>query len=97
MRKVGCKARAIGRKLDCLNPNRQRCNRTRTATASTGGAAKSVPFKSRGAYPAAWQAIASEAISGDEGDAYVALDTFSTTGTRDRLRGASPKATESPS
>jgi hypothetical protein len=44
----------------------------------------------------AWQAIASEAIQGDEWDAYVVLDTFSTTGTRDRLRGASPKATESP-
>src|SRR5262249_61078756 len=43
----------------------------------------------------AWQAIASEAIQGDEWDAYVALETFSTTGTRDRLRGASPKCSVS--
>ena len=35
-------------------------------------------------------------IEGDEWDAYVALDTFSTNGTRDRLWDASPTATESP-
>ena len=35
-------------------------------------------------------------IEGDERDAYVMLDTFSTNGTRDRLRDASPTATESP-
>ena len=40
--------------------------------------------------------MTSEAIEGDEWGAYVRLDTFSITGTRDRLRGASPKATESP-
>jgi hypothetical protein len=37
-----------------------------------------------------------DSIQGDEWDAYVPLDTFSTHGTRDRLRDASPKATESP-
>ena len=37
-----------------------------------------------------------DSIEGDEWGAYVTLDTFSTTGTRDRLPGASPKATESP-
>ena len=37
-----------------------------------------------------------DSIQGDEWGAYVTLDTFSTTGTRDRLRGASPTATESP-
>jgi hypothetical protein len=36
-------------------------------------------------------------MEGDAWDAYVALDTFSTTGTRDGLRGASPMVTESPS
>ena len=34
-------------------------------------------------------------IEGDEWDAYVTLDTFSTHGTRDGLPGASPTATES--
>jgi hypothetical protein len=38
--------------------------------------------------------MASEAIQGDEWDAYVALDTFSITGTRDGLKDASPKVTE---
>ena len=42
----------------------------------------------------AWQAIESDSIQGDEWGAYVALDTCSTTGTRDRLRGASPRVTE---
>jgi hypothetical protein len=37
-----------------------------------------------------------DSIEGDEWDAYVMLDTFSTNGTRDRLRDASPTATESP-
>ena len=40
--------------------------------------------------------MASEAIEGDEWGAYVALDTFSTNGTRDGLTGASPTVTESP-
>ena len=35
-------------------------------------------------------------IEGDEWDAYVTLDTFNINGTRDRLRDASPTATESP-
>jgi hypothetical protein len=37
-----------------------------------------------------------DSIQGDEWDAYVTLDTFSIDGTRDRLKGASPKVTESP-
>jgi hypothetical protein len=47
------------------------------------------------AVASAWPAIASEAMQGEEEGASVALDTFSTTGTRDRLRGASPQVTES--
>ena len=34
-------------------------------------------------------------IEGDEWGAYVTLDTFSTTGTWDGLKDASPKVTES--
>jgi hypothetical protein len=34
-------------------------------------------------------------IEGDEWDAYVMLDMFSTNGTRDGLPSASPRATES--
>ena len=45
--------------------------------------------------PSAWRAMASEAIQGDEWDAYVMLETFNTNGTRDGLPGASPTATES--
>ena len=37
-----------------------------------------------------------DSIQGDEWDAYVTLDTFSTDGTRDGLTGASPTVTESP-
>jgi hypothetical protein len=37
-----------------------------------------------------------DSIQGGEWGAYVTLGTFSTTGARDRLRGASPTATESP-
>jgi hypothetical protein len=40
--------------------------------------------------------MGSEPIQGDEWDAYVMLDTFSTNGTRDGLTGASPTVTESP-
>ena len=39
--------------------------------------------------------MASEAIEGDEWGAYVALETFSTTGTWDGLKDASPRVTES--
>jgi hypothetical protein len=37
-----------------------------------------------------------DSLQGDEWDASVRLDTFSTNGTRDRLTDARPKATESP-
>ena len=40
--------------------------------------------------------MGNESIEGDEWDAYVTLDTFSTNGTRDGLTGASPTVTESP-
>ncbi len=37
-----------------------------------------------------------DSIQGDERGAYVVLDTFSTNGTWDHLRGASPTVTEPP-
>jgi len=37
-----------------------------------------------------------DSIQGDERDAYVTLDTFSTHGTRDGLKGESLKVTEFP-
>ncbi len=40
--------------------------------------------------------MTNEVIEGDEWDAYVRLETFSITGTRDGLKDASPKVTESP-
>ena len=46
--------------------------------------------------PPTGRAMGSEPIEGDEWDAYVMLDTFNTNGTRDGLKGASPKVTESP-
>jgi hypothetical protein len=91
-----CKARAIRRKLDCLNPNPQRCKRHTHRHSVYGRCCQERPVPLSRLVPSAWQAIASEAIQGDEWGAYVVLDTFSTTGTRDRLRGASPRATESP-
>jgi hypothetical protein len=90
-----CKARAIRRKLDCLNPNPQRCNRHTHRHSVYRRCCQERPVQVSRAVTSAWQAIASEAIQGDEWGAYVALDTFSTTGTRDRLRGASPRVTES--
>ena len=60
--------------------------------ASPGGR----PFTFCGLPPPTGRAMGSEPIEGDEWDAYVMLETFSTTGTRDGLPGASPRVTESP-
>ena len=60
------------------------------------GATGGRPFNFRGPPPSTGKAMVNEAIEGDEWGAYVMLDTFSITGTWDRLPGASPKATESP-
>ena len=53
-------------------------------------------FSFRNRPPPTGGAMKNDFIEGDEWDAYVALDTFSTNGTRDGLTGASPKVTESP-
>jgi hypothetical protein len=90
-----CEARAIGRKLHCLNPNPQRCNWHTHRHSVYRRCCQERPVQFSRAVPSVWQAIASEAIQGDEWGAYVALDTFNTTGTRDRLWGASPTVTES--
>ena len=53
-------------------------------------------FDFRDRPPPTGGAMKNDFIEGDERDAYVALDTFSTNGTRDGLTGASPMVTESP-
>jgi hypothetical protein len=53
-------------------------------------------FAFRDRPPPTGGAMKNDFIEGDEWDAYVALDTFSTNGTWDRLRDASSRATESP-
>ena len=53
-------------------------------------------FNFRDRPPPTGGAMKNDFIEGDEWDAYVALDTFSTNGTRDGLTGASPRVTESP-
>ena len=73
--------------VECAHPLLQRLQRSAT---------RGSPSTFCGPPPPTGKAMASEAIEGDEWGAYVTLDTFSTNGTRDRLSGASPKATESP-
>jgi len=89
-------ARVIGRKLHCLNPNPQWCNRTPAATAPGPQRPRSGSSEFRDRLPPPGGAMENDSIEGDEWDAYVTLDTFSTDGTRDGLKGASPTATESP-
>ena len=90
------KTRVIGRKLHCLNPNPQWWNRTPAATASRSQCPRSGSFEFRDRLPPPGGAMENDSIQGDEWDAYVTLDTFSTNGTRDGLTGASPTVTESP-
>jgi hypothetical protein len=65
-------------------------------TVADCSATRGDPFTFCGLPPPTGKAMANEAIQGDEWGAYVTLATFSTTGTRDRLRDASPMATEFP-
>src|SRR5215470_5730740 len=67
------KARLIRRKLDCLNPNPQRRKDTLVATASWGNAARGGPIDFLGPPPPTGEAMAGEAIEGDEWGAYVRL------------------------
>ena len=69
--------------------------RTLAATASQRGATGSRPFDFCGLLPPSGKAMTNEVIEGDEWGAYVRLDTFSTTGTWDGLKDASPRVTES--
>jgi len=72
--------------VKCAHPSLRRLYRD-----ATGGRS----FNFRDPPPPTGKAMANEASEGDEWGAYITLDTFSITGTRDRLKGASPKATES--
>jgi hypothetical protein len=89
------KTRVIRRKLDCLNPNLQRCKGTLPATASTSRAFLEPNDAQLRSATSAGRAMGSEPIEGDEWDAYLTLATFSTNGTRDGLPDASPMVTES--
>jgi len=81
----------------CLNPNPQRGNVAPSSLRRLQrDAAASRPFVFRGLLPLSGKAMTNEVIEGDEWGTYVGLETFSITATRDRLPGASPKATESP-
>ena len=61
----------------------------------TGGAPCSGMIRGTGQPP--WRAVpSSEEGQGDEWAAYVVLDTYDEDVPRDRLRGASPMATECP-
>ena len=53
-------------------------------------------FNFRDRPPPTGGAMKNDFIEGDEWDAYIALDTFNSNGTRDGLTGASPTVTESP-
>jgi hypothetical protein len=53
-------------------------------------------FSFRDRPPPTGGAMKNDFIEGDEWDAYVTLETFSTNGTWDGLTGASPTVTESP-
>src|SRR6188472_4463819 len=72
--------------VECAHPLLQRLQRSAT---------RGSPFAFCGPPPPTGKAMGSEPIEGDEWGAYVTLDTFNTNGTRDRLKDASPKATES--
>ena len=68
-----------------------RCLQRLQRSATRGGS-----FNFRDQPPPTGGAMKNDFIEGDEWDAYVALDTFNTTGTRDGLPGGSPMVTESP-
>jgi hypothetical protein len=63
------KTRVRGRKLDCLNPNPQRCNRTLAATASRTQRYQGPPVRFCGRPPPTGKAMENDFIEGDEWDA----------------------------
>ncbi len=87
--------RAIGRKLDCLSPNPSGETSTPAAPAPKRSATRGRSSSFRDRPPPTGGSMKNDFIEGDEWDAYVALDTFGTSGTRDGLTGASPMVTES--
>jgi hypothetical protein len=66
------------------------------AAASNSEAAGRAGNMSRPRLPSDQRTMDNEFIQSDEWDAYVALDTLRTNGTRDSLPGASPMGTEPP-
>jgi hypothetical protein len=90
-----CKARMIRRKLHCLNPNPQRWNGTLLATASTGDAVRTGAFDFCAPYPSPDRRSITNRFKGMNGTPTSCSRRSVLNGTRDRLRGASPRVTES--
>jgi hypothetical protein len=90
------KARAIRLKLDCLKPNLQGCKDPPVGTTPGTDAVLCPTLVVPAGQPPQHRTPPSEGGQGDEWAAYVALDTCSEVVPRDRLQGASPKATECP-
>jgi len=67
------KTRAIGWKLDCLNPNLQWWNRTRTATTPGRRCHRKRAVRLLQHVPFVWWTMCSEHMQGDEWGTYVAL------------------------
>ncbi len=57
---------------------------------------RDTPTRVSSGQPSSWWAVRHDLTQGDERGTYVTLDTFTHRETRDRLRGASPRATELP-
>jgi hypothetical protein len=70
------KTRVIGRKLYCLNPNPQRCNRTPAATASQAQRYQGPLVRFCERPPPTGKTMRNDLIEGDEWGAYFTLDTF---------------------
>src|SRR5215472_14003533 len=88
------KARVIWRRPDCLKLSSQgwKCASSDYNAYSEPPASGESPFLRPN--PSGWWTVSSELTQGNGRAAYVTLDTSSARGIRDRLRGASPMATE---
>ena len=88
--------RVIWRSPYWLNLSLQRCKCLSPDTTSTKRGRRNRTVLNMPTELFFLRAVVSEATQGDARGAYVTLDTSSSKGMRDRLRGASPTATEPP-
>ena len=89
-------ARAIWPRLDCLKPNLQGCKDPPVGMTPDTDAALCPAMVVPAGQPPQRRTPPSEGGQGDEWAAYVALETCNEDVPWDRLRGASPMATECP-